>query len=133
MPINFETALGIHDNAITVRGHRAKLLSANLSNADTPGYKAKDIDFRSALKQANITSWQGMTLSHQRHIRPSGDELGLGGQTQYRTLMQDTLDGNSVDEQVEQAQFMQNAIQYRASLEFLGGKFKSLTKSIKGE
>jgi flagellar basal-body rod protein FlgB len=47
--------------------------------------------------------------------------------------MQDSLDGNTVDEQVEQAQFMQNAVQYQASLEFLGSRFKGLTKAIKGE
>jgi flagellar basal-body rod protein FlgB len=52
---------------------------------------------------------------------------------QYRIAMQDSLDGNTVDEQIEQSQFMQNAVQYQVSLEFLGGKFSSLTKALKGE
>jgi flagellar basal-body rod protein FlgB len=55
------------------------------------------------------------------------------GPIQYRVATQDSLDGNSVDEEVEQAQFMQNAVQYQASLQFLGGKFNSLTRALKGE
>jgi flagellar basal-body rod protein FlgB len=47
--------------------------------------------------------------------------------------MQDSLDGNTVDEQIEQSQFMENAVQYQASLDFLGGKFNGIRKALKGE
>ena len=91
MAINFDNALGIHAEALRVRGQRAEMLASNLANVpENP-------------------------------------------QVQYRTTVQDSLDGNTVDEQIEQAQFMQNAVQYQATLEFLGGKFQSLTKALRGD
>lgn len=136
MPMNFDAALGIHADALKVRSQRAELLAANLANADTPNFKAQDIDFRQALNNAmdNGASTK-MKTTHQNHIPFTGG-AGSSGQlapVQYRMAMQDSLDGNTVDEQVEQSQFMQNAVQYQASLEFLGGKFSSLTKALKGQ
>lgn len=136
MPMNFDAALGIHADALKVRSQRAELLAANLANADTPNFKAQDIDFRQALNNAmdNGASTK-MKTTHQNHIPFTGG-AGSNGQlapVQYRMAMQDSLDGNTVDEQVEQSQFMQNAVQYQASLEFLGGKFSSLTKALKGQ
>lgn len=132
MPINFDSALGIHAEALRVRSQRAELLASNLSNADTPGYKARDIDFKTALKMADSHSG-AMKTSHQNHMQPSGIQASHAHLIQYRNTIQDSLDGNSVDEQIEQAQFMQNAIQYQASLDFLGGKFKGMIRAIKGE
>lgn len=136
MPINFDSALGIHADALRVRSQRAELLAANLANADTPNFKAQDIDFRSALNNAiDSGNPSMMKTTHQNHIpfTGGGGSEGLMAPVQFRMSMQDSLDGNTVDEQVEQAQFMQNAVQYQASLEFLGGKFTSLTKALKGE
>jgi flagellar basal-body rod protein FlgB len=132
MPINFDSALGIHADALRVRSQRAELLASNLSNADTPGYKARDIDFKSALKMANSGETGMMKTSHHNHIQPN-NSLSNSPHVQYRSTVQDSLDGNSVDEQIEQAAFMQNSIQYQASLDFLGGKFNGLLKAIKGE
>jgi flagellar basal-body rod protein FlgB len=137
MAINFDSALGIHADALRVRSQRAELLAANLANADTPNYKAQDIDFRQALNSAIKDSGaaQQMQTTHQSHIPFTGGagSSGLMAPVQYRIAMQDSLDGNTVDEQIEQSQFMQNALQYQASLEFLGGKFTSLTKALRGE
>lgn len=132
MPINFDSALGIHPDALRVRSQRAELLASNLSNADTPGYKARDIDFKSALKMANSGDLGEMKMSHQNHMQPL-KSLSNQPYVQYRSTIQDSLDGNSVDEQIEQAAFMENSIQYQASVEFLGGKFNGLLKAIKGE
>ncbi len=133
MSINFDSALGIHADALRVRSQRAELLASNLSNADTPGYKARDIDFSAVLKSVNADQSAVMTTSHQNHIATTQSLQASNPHVQYRSTIQDSLDGNSVDEQVEQAQFMQNAIQYQASLDFLGGKFSGLMKAIKGE
>lgn len=133
VPINFDSALSIHADALRIRTQRAEMLATNLVNADTPNFKAKDMDFQAALKMA--TSEQktaALHTTHQKHIAGNGESQS-DSVTQYRTTLQDSLDGNTVDEQVEQAQFMQNAIQYQASLEFLGGRFQSLTKAIRGE
>lgn len=134
MAINFDSALGVHAEALRVRSQRAELLASNLANADTPNYKAQDIDFRAALNNAMDSGNPSvMKTTHNNHIPVADAPNGLMAPVQYRIAMQDSLDGNTVDEQVEQAQFMQNAVQYQASLEFLGGKFSSLTKALKGE
>jgi len=132
MPINFDSALGIHADALRVRSQRAELLASNLANTDTPNYKARDIDFKSAMKMATSGQSSGMQTSHANHTQSSGGRFDSPA-VQFRTTMQDSLDGNTVDEQVEQAQFMQNSVQYQASLNFLGAKFKGLLTAIRGE
>jgi len=133
MSINFDSALGIHADALQIRSQRAELLASNLANTDTPNYKARDIDFQSAMKMAaSGQSTSSMQTSHVNHIQPSSAQFNNPA-VQFRIGMQDSLDGNTVDEQVEQAQFMQNSVQYQASLDFLGGKFKGLLSAIRGE
>jgi len=134
MPINFDSALGIHADALRVRSKRAEMLASNLANVDTPNYKARDIDFQSAMKMAmDSHSPATVKTTNTKHIGSASLTSPTSPAVQYRSVMQDSLDGNTVDEQVEQSQFMQNAVQYQASLEFLGGKFNSLRKAIKGE
>ncbi len=133
MPINFDSALGIHADALRVRSQRAEMLASNLANADTPNYKARDIDFQSAMKMAmDSQSPAALKATNSKHIS-TANSSSFSPAVQYRTVTQDSLDGNTVDAQIEQAQFMENAVQYQASLEFLGGKFNSLRKAIKGE
>ncbi|MDT8311660.1 MAG: flagellar basal body rod protein FlgB [Methylophaga sp.] len=132
MAINFDAALGIHADALRVRTQRAEMLATNLANADTPNFKAKDIDFREALKAATDSQGGNLNTTHQKHIPLTGHGPA-NPQVQYRTTVQDSLDGNTVDEQIEQAQFMQNTVQYQATLEFLGGTFQGLTKALRGE
>jgi len=132
MSINFDSALGIHTEALQIRSQRAELLASNLANADTPNYKARDIDFQTALKMASTGQSEPIKATHKNHFSTSGGE-SFSPALQYRQSMQDSLDGNTVDEQIEQSQFMQNAVQYQASLEFLGGKFRSIRSAIKGE
>jgi len=133
MSINFDSALGIHADALRIRSQRAELLASNLVNADTPNYKARDIDFQSAMKMAaSGQSSAGMQSTHSNHISTSGGQFNHPA-VQFRTAMQDSIDGNTVDEQVEQAQFMQNSVQYQASLNFLGARFQGLLSAIRGE
>ncbi len=134
MPINFSSALGIHADALRVRSQRAEMLASNLANADTPNYKARDIDFQSAMKMAmDSQSPASLQATNSKHFSTQTNSLSMSPAVQYRTVTQDSLDGNTVDTQIEQSQFMENAVQYQASLEFLGGKFNSLRKAIKGE
>jgi len=132
MPINFDSALGIHADALKIRSQRAELLASNLANSDTPNYKAQDIDFQSAMKMATSGQLTGVQTTHSNHISHANGQLPNLA-VQYRTSMQDSLDGNTVDEQIEQAQFMQNSVQYQASLSFLGARFQGLLSAIKGE
>lgn len=133
MAISFDRALGVHEQALRLRSDRASLLADNLANADTPGYKAKDIDFKSVLSgQSSQGSGMKMQSTHTGHIAINN---GLSGEYDllYRTPQQPSIDGNTVEEQIENAEYMKNTLAFEASFNFLNGKFKKLTSAIKGE
>ena len=130
MPISFDSALGNHDKALLVRSRRAELLASNIANSDTPGYKARDIDFKAALADVQQTN-QGLRLTHRNHIPQSGQLAGMD--VLYRIPNHSSLDGNTVDSQLEKSAFAENALRYQASLTFLDRKFKGLIAALKGE
>jgi flagellar basal-body rod protein FlgB len=131
MAISFEKAFGIHPQTLAVRAKRAEVISSNIANADTPGYKAKDMDFKAALAQASQKQQSGMSRTHAKHF-DIRTELNNG--VQYRTPDQpDTGDGNTVDAQVERNLYLENSMQYQASLQFMTSKIKGLQKAIKGQ
>lgn len=130
MTISFENALGIHPHSLRIRSQRAEMLATNLAQANTPGYKAQDLSFEQALSQANRPIQQA-TRTHPQH--QSFAFTNALSSPLYRIPNQpDVGDGNTVDTQLERSLFMQNALEYQASLDFLSGKFTQLTKAIKG-
>ena len=131
MPLSFDSALGIHAKALEVRGRRTALLASNIANADTPGYKARDIDFRAVLSTAGTQIRSGMRCTDERHIT-AGNDTGPTSLL-YRVPLHPSLDGNTVDGQLEKAAFAENALRYQASLTFLDRKFKGLINALKGE
>lgn len=136
MPINIDQALGIHAQALTLRSQRAQVLAANLANADTPHYQARDIDFRSALsaaQQNTASETVPLETTHAAHLPNSGQDNGAGYELKYRQPYQSGIDGNTVDSQREHAEFMQNALQYQASLTFLSGRLRTLLSAIRGD
>lgn len=136
MTISFEKALGIHVDALALRARRTELLAANIANADTPNYKARDIDFRTVLKEQVAGGGVGQRLAttQQHHIGTPGAGAGqFDTALQYRVPHQPSVDGNTVESQVEQAEFARNALQYQASLHFLSNRFKGLVSAIRGE
>lgn len=133
MAINFDSALGVHEQAFKLRAQRAAVLANNLANADTPNYKARDIDFRSAMQQeASKNQSFALRVTSDNHIAAQG--FGGGdSDLMYRTPNQPSIDGNTVEEQVEHAEYMKNALAFQASYTFLNSKFKGLTSAIRGE
>ncbi|WP_394133197.1 flagellar basal body rod protein FlgB [Marinobacter nauticus] len=132
MAITFDKALGIHEHALQARVKRAEVLANNLANADTPGYKARDVDFQAMMQKAqdSMTGFD-MTTTHSGHMDTSSP--GADGELLYRTPHQPSIDGNTVDAQAEQTRFMRNAMDYQASFQFLSSRFSGLTKALKGE
>lgn len=124
-----DTAFGIHADALKFRASRGEVLAANLANADTPNYQARDLDFREVLegRQGRQLNLQG---SHQRHM--STEPASRSGELLYRQPFQPSLDGNTVETEVEQASFSRNAVQYQASVMFLSGKISSIKYAIRG-
>lgn len=130
MPLSFDAALGVHAKALTIRADRTSLLASNLANADTPGYLARDIDFRAALSKAESSALD-MQMTSGLHL--VGTNQDAGQELLYRVPNQASLDGNSVDPQLEKAAFADNAMRYQASLTFLDQKFRGLVGALKGE
>lgn len=130
---SLDNALGLHEAALKVRAQRLEVLSSNLANADTPNYKARDLDFRSILRDQQSTNVAASALktTHTNHLQQSGGVMQ--GQLQYRNPMQPSIDGNTVDPQVEKSKFMENALQYQATLNFIDGRISTLRKAIRGD
>lgn len=132
MSISFEKAFGNHTQALQLRGKRMELLASNLANADTPGFKAKDVDFRSVLKEADsMTNSVQLNSTREGHI-PAENSFS-DGSVKYRIPAQASLDGNTVESQIEQAKFAENALQYQISMQFVSGTIKGLMTAIRGE
>ena len=123
-------SLALHENALRFRAHRNEVLASNIANADTPNYKARDLDFGAALKTAQKQTLD-LTKTSEMHSEAWGTTRS-GGKLVYRVPVQPTLDGNTVEADVEQAKFAENAVQYRASLRFLDGSIRTLKFAIKG-
>ncbi len=123
-------ALGQHERALTIFAQRNRVLASNIANADTPNYKARDIDFKAALNTARQDTIS-LTQTSDLHKQAWGTTKD-GASTMYRMPTQSTLDGNTVEMDVEQAAFAENALKYRASLAFLDGKIRTLKYALKG-
>lgn len=127
--------LGVHAQALRLRAMRSELIANNLANADTPDFKARDIDFRAALS-ASAAQVKGVSLATTRANHLSASAAGGGSleaATRYRVPLAPSLDGNTVDVQVEQAAFAENAVRYQATLTFLGSRLRGLMTAITGQ
>lgn len=129
MPLLNDTVFGPHAKALSLWSRRTEVLAANIANADTPQYKARDVDFSQVLAGTARTRLP-MQATHARHLGPSG--TAAGGDLMYRVPRQPSLDGNTVEADVEHAEFTQNALRYQASLRFLNGRVQSLRAAIRG-
>ena len=118
MGLSLEQALGVHPAALKLRTERAGVLASNLANDSTPGYLARDIDFRASLREAQ----QGQPAA----LDFDGDRI------KYRVPSGAAQDGNTVDLATEQAEFAQNAVDFQTSLSFLNMKLKGLAAAISG-
>ena len=129
-----DSYLGIHASALKLRSQRTELLASNLANADTPNYKARDVDFKQALAQASgAGSSVRMTTTSAGHLPAARAMNGTGAELKYRTPLAPALDGNTVDVQLEHAAFAANTVRYQATLQFLSSKFRGLLTAITGQ
>ncbi len=127
----FNGAFGIHENSLLLRGQRAGVLAANIANADTPNYKARDLDFAAVLAGETGSAGLGLARTRTAHIAPAADVVD--GALRYRNPFQPSLDGNTVEAQVEQAAFADNAVRFQASLMFINRRISTLQLAITGQ
>ncbi|MDE2294468.1 MAG: flagellar basal body rod protein FlgB [Gammaproteobacteria bacterium] len=140
----FQHLFGIHEKALLLYGERMGVLAANLANADTPGYKARDIDFRQILAQSagDDASGRSLAIAGPRPVVLASPDPGqispsAGGSSpvalKYRIPYQASLDGNTVEMPVEQAAFAENNVRYQASLGFINDEISDLRLAITGQ
>ncbi|MBU2887260.1 flagellar basal body rod protein FlgB [Gilvimarinus agarilyticus] len=132
MAISFDQALGAFEPALKLRSQRAEVLANNLANADTPGFKSRDFDFHSALAKAAGNMPGALAKTDEGHLNIHGSSSGSPG-LDYRTPHQPSVDGNTVEDQVEHAEFMKNALEFQTSFMLLNKKFKGLSKALTGQ
>lgn len=131
---DLDPLFGIHAQALSVQRQRMEVLASNLANADTPHYQARDIDFAKVLAATPNDAGSAVTLTATNAQHATGSAGMSGGlPLSYRVPLQPSLDGNTVDEQVEQAKFADAALHYQASLSFISGDVKSLMTAITGQ
>lgn len=133
MASKFDNAIAFQQQALGLRAYRQQLIAGNIANADTPHYKARDIDFAAALKNAVAGRASGgveLARTSDRHL------AAVGGQGPapllYRKETQSAVDGNTVDMDVERAQFAENAIFYEAGLTFITGRIRTMLSAVQG-
>lgn len=131
MASKIDNALFFQQQALGLRAQRQQILAGNIANADTPNYKARDFEFATALKDAVAGRSSGnltLTTTDAAHLPGSTQENST--RLLYRTPVQPSADGNTVDMDVERAQFSENAVQYEASVAFITAQIKLLTAAV---
>lgn len=134
MNTQLDNALRFHQTALNLRADRQALLAANIANADTPDYKAQDINFSASLQGAllgRVSQPIALSVTRDRHLAARGT-AGLPLQ-QYRDEDQANVDGNNVNMDVERAAFAENSVQYEASLTFINGLLRTMQQAVSGQ
>jgi len=124
----FDAALSTHAKSLNARSQRVELLAQNIANADTPNFKARDLEFKKVFRSA---SEETMQTTHGKHMDLPIDENSDG--TMYRIPFNVAFDGNTVELNVEQAQYGKAAAEYQATVNFLQDEISGLRKALRGE
>ena len=129
-----DETLRFQQAALNLRAARQELLASNVANADTPNYKARDVDFASALRNAMGGTSEELPVvqTSPTHMAGVTGESIMGAPVMYRRPLQPSADGNTVDMDVERAQFADNALRYEASVMFVSAKLKGILSAIQG-
>ena len=130
-----DASLRFHQEALSLWSKRQEVLAANIANADTPGFKARDIDFSSQLSEAlargGSSTALAMSATSARHLSGQSQVQGGGAaDLLYRTPNQTSMDGNTVEMDAERVSFAENTVHYEANLTILGSKIKSLLAAV---
>ena len=123
-----DSILGIHESALLFRARRMDVLAANLANADTPQYKARDMEFASVLDGVGADA--RLKVTNPRHI--AANPIDNSAALEYRLPHQPALDGNTVEADLELARYAENAVSYQASLLFAGSRIQTLRAALAG-
>ena len=128
-----DAALNFNREALNLRAQRQEVLASNIAHADTPNYKARDIDFSSRLTEAvergRASQSMNMSVTSSRHIRAEAQAMP-DQNLLYRVPNQSSIDGNTVEMDVERINFADNALRYESNLTVLSSKIKTLMSAV---
>ncbi len=138
------SGMDLHASALVVRAERQRVIASNIANADTPGYTARDVNFKEAMATARGESRLAtsqpvvgtVSRAHPAHIpvgRPGDGSIGDTGSLAYTAQTQPAMDNNSVDLDRERANFVDNAVRYETTLRFINGHSKTILSAIQGQ
>lgn len=134
---NLTSGLDFHSKALVLRAERQRIIAGNIANADTPGFTARDLNFKDAMGAATGSSLSlqasasSLQTTHQRHLDSSGGTSDR--HLAYAVQSQPSVDGNSVDLDRERANFADNSIRYESTLRFINGYSKTILSAIQGQ
>ncbi|MFM9911947.1 MAG: flagellar basal body rod protein FlgB [Methylophilaceae bacterium] len=131
---SIDKAFAFQEKALEVRSFRQQLIASNIANADTPHYSAVDIDFADAMKKAlsNVKKGIEMKVTSERHLQGKTKDTLYGIEPMYRNVSQPSIDGNTVDTNIEQAQFTENSLKYMSTLTFINGTIQGDNVALRG-
>jgi len=134
MTNRLDDTMRFHQTALNVRAYRQQVIASNIANADTPNFKARDVDFRAALAGAlgGKTNDVAMKTTSARHIAGAASGT-FDASLKYRNEEQGAIDGNTVNMDVERAAFAENSVQYQASVTFINGLLTSMQRAVQGQ
>lgn len=124
-----DSVFALSERTLTLRGQRMEVLSRNIANADTPNFKAQDIDFKAVLKNTQASA--GLSATHHGHIKETNNIASAN--LVYTVPFNSSVDGNTVELSVEQAKYGRAAAQYQATLRFLEGEMSGIRKALRGD
>ena len=129
-------SMNFQAQALQLQAERGRVLASNIANADTPNYKARDFNFQQALAAATAGNGAGKTVpvavTQPGHMTAPSGAGGLPA-LMYRAPLQSAVDGNTVDLDVERANFAENSVRYEATLRFMNGQIKQMMTAINGQ
>ncbi len=145
------SAVDFQAQALDLYAKRGQVLAANIANADTPGYLARDFNFQQALAAATggaagsaagsavggAAGAVAMARTNSAHLNAAGTPAGGESSAAmppllYQVPLQASMDGNTVNIDQQRAEFAQNSVRYEATVRFLSSKFQQMTTVITG-
>ena len=138
--VSFDKVFGVHQHTMRIRNNRAEVLAGNLANADTPGFKARDLDFNEALVQAahlqTVDNNPPMAKTSNGHMDISDLEALKDPELLLKycqPFQPDTGNGNTVEVNSERMNYLSNTIEYQATMQFLNGRISKLRTALRGQ
>jgi len=118
------------ERSLDLASQRHNLVTSNIANEETPGYKTQEIDFYREMKKVSGDGDLQLAVTDKGHIPAGSSALG-GAEVFTPSDAVSSLDGNSVTLEKEMTKVAENTMIYNATISLLNRKFSMLREAIK--